>query len=235
MKSAPKAAVITFPGSNCDSDCVYGLEIMGFEVTALWHKDKPSLASYDLVVLPGGFSYGDYLRCGAIAALAPIQEQVHKHAEQGKLVLGICNGFQILCEMGLLPGGLVRNRKMKFLSTDVYLKVENEDSPWTSASQRGDIWKLPIAHGDGRFVCEEKELAGLKDKGQVLLRYCDSKGSVSTESNLNGATDAIAGIKNVRGNVFGLMPHPERATDLRSGDGRFIWKSILSTLGEKAV
>jgi phosphoribosylformylglycinamidine synthase subunit PurQ / glutaminase len=235
VKASPKAAVITFPGSNCDSDCVYALELMGFCVEQLWHKDKPDVSSFDLIVLPGGFSYGDYLRCGAIAALAPIQACVHDHAAKGKLVLGICNGFQILCEMKLLPGGLVRNEQMKFLSTDVDLRVENTTTPWTTAAKTGSVWNLPIAHGDGRFVCTPEELSSLKRQNQIVLRYCNASGQTPPESNLNGSTDAIAGITNARGNVFGLMPHPERATDLRSGHGRVLWQSILKSLGVNAV
>lgn len=236
MNTAPKAAVITFPGSNCDQDVIYALDLMGFKVGHYWHKDKPNLSTYDLVVLPGGFSYGDYLRCGAMAALAPIQDRVHEHVEKGKLLLGICNGFQILCEMKLLPGGLVRNREMKFLSTDIHLKVENYQTAWTNSSKEGQSWRIPIAHGDGRYVCTAPELEALKKNKQIVLRYTDDKGTTPPTAGYpyNGSTDAIAGVMNAKGNVFGLMPHPERATDLRSREGRYLWQSVLKHLGARS-
>ncbi len=215
------AAVITFPGSNCDEDVHYALKQNGFEVTALWHKDVPDLSPYKLVVLPGGFSYGDYLRTGAMAANSPIMQRVKDFAAKGGLVLGICNGFQILCESGLLPGVLVRNNTLKFICKDVPLKVEEVENPWMTQMKKGEALTYPIAHGDGRYIVEEATYTQMKQKGQIVLTY---------KSNPNGATHDIAGICNETKNVFGLMPHPERATDLRSKDGQKFWSSILSSL-----
>jgi phosphoribosylformylglycinamidine synthase len=225
-----KAAVITFPGSNCDDDVVYTLrELAKFEVTSLWHHDRPALGEYQLVVVPGGFSYGDYLRSGAMAALSPVMEKVKEYAGNGGKVLGICNGFQILCESRLLPGALVKNQGSKFLCQDVYLKVESTESPWTNQMKVGEVVQYPIAHGDGRYVCEI-EAKSVSDVDGVLLTYCDAKGKNTPESNPNGSQLAIAGIANQQRNVFGLMPHPERATDLRSQHGKKLWSSILSSL-----
>lgn len=218
-----KAAVITFPGSNCDDDCVFALRSLDFTVETLWHKDTPDLSGYQLVVLPGGFSYGDYLRCGAIAACSPIADSVRKYAEKGGMLLGICNGFQILCELGLVPGALAKNEKSTFVCNDVVTKVESAASPWTCESKEGELLKLPIAHGDGRYVVDEAEYATLKSRGQILLSYVE---------NPNGSTFSVAGVCNEAKNVFGLMPHPERATDLRSRDGMKIWKSIIRHLKE---
>lgn len=219
-----KAAVITFPGSNCDDDCIYALRGAEFTVDNLWHKDTPDLTVYDLVVLPGGFSYGDYLRCGAIASCSPIAESLHKYAAAGKLLLGICNGFQILCELRLVPGALAKNDHLKFVCRDVACKVETTSSPWTCEMKEGEVLSLPIAHGDGRFVVSDEEYTKLKANGQVLFSYVD---------NPNGSSHAIVGVCNEQKNVFGLMPHPERATDLRSRDGAKFWKSILRHLREK--
>lgn len=226
-----KAAVITFPGSNCDDDLIHALrEVGSFEVTPLWHKDQPHLAAFDLVALPGGFSFGDYLRCGAIASLSPIMDKVVEFASNGGLVIGICNGFQILCEVGLLPGALAKNEHLNFVCRDVFVRVEETHSPWTRCLKEGDVLRIPIAHGDGRFVVSDNEFARLKSKGQVLLSYCTEDGTVSPESNPNGSSHAIAGICNEAKNVFGLMPHPERASDLRGGDGMMIWGSVSETL-----
>ncbi len=225
-----KAAVITFPGSNCDDDVVFSLrEFAKFEVTNLWHLDRPALGDLSLVVVPGGFSYGDYLRSGAVAALSPIMESVKEYAAAGGLVLGICNGFQILCETKLLPGALAKNEDSKFHCKDVFLKVENNETPWTLAMTKGEILQFPIAHGDGRYVSgltvkNASELDGL------LLTYCDANGKVTKDSNPNGSDFAIAGITNRAKNVFGLMPHPERATDLRSHHGKKLWQSLLTHL-----
>ena len=222
MKSA---AVITFPGSNCDDDLVYTLaKTVGFKVERLWHKDRPSLEGYHLVALPGGFSYGDYLRCGAMAALSPIMEAVKSYAAGGGMVIGLCNGFQILCEVGLLPGALAKNEKLSFICRDVPLKVNTTDSPWTSEMKVGETVVFPIAHGDGRYVCTESDFQELQKNGQVILTYTD---------NPNGSSFAIAGICNREKNVFGLMPHPERASDLRSRDGMKIWSSVCKSLEAK--
>lgn len=226
----PQAAVVTYPGSNCDQDCVYALQVMGFEVRNLWHKESPDLKGLDLVVLPGGFSYGDYLRCGAMAAIAPIRQSIEAFAKDGGLVLGICNGFQILCEMQLLPGVLIRNKKMFFLGTDVSLRVENNKTPWTSATKEAQVLNIPIAHGEGRYHCSDREYNILEKNGQILLRYCTPEGKLTEESNLNGSIGSIAAVCNVEGNVMGLMPHPERATDLKTHDGKYFWQSILSKL-----
>jgi phosphoribosylformylglycinamidine synthase len=208
-----KSAVITFPGSNCDDDCIYTLKKNGFSVDNLWHKDLPDLSSYQLIVLPGGFSYGDYLRCGAMASVLPIIEKVKAFANKGGLVLGICNGFQILCETRLLPGALVRNKDQKFISADVDLVVSHNDNPWTNQFSVEQKISLPIAHGDGRFVFEEKDKANFI----TLLKY---------QNTPNGSQEDIAGICNLQKNVFGLMPHPERASDLKSKQGLKFWQSI---------
>ena len=218
-----KAAIIRFPGSNCDQDCELVLREQGFDASFVWHKDE-SAAGYDLIVLPGGFSYGDYLRCGAIARFSPIMKSVVEQAAKGVLVLGICNGFQILCESGLLPGALVRNRDLRFICEHVNLRVENTANPFLAASRVGDILNIPIAHGEGNYVCDDATLAQLKTEGRILLRY--------SGANPNGAKDDIAGICNAARNVFGLMPHPERACDplLGSTDGRIVFQSILAAL-----
>lgn len=210
-----KAAVLTFPGSNCDEDLRYALEISGFDVTNVWHKDRIALGDFQLVGVPGGFSFGDYLRCGAIASLSPILDSLKEFAGNGGKVIGICNGFQILCEAGLLPGSLAPNLSLKFVCKDVPLRVENPDTCWTRAVDTEIA--LPVAHGDGRYVADDQTVAALEERGGVLLRYLD---------NPNGSVGDIAGICNEQGNVFGLMPHPERATDLRTGQGAQIWKSV---------
>lgn len=218
-----KAAVITFPGSNCDDDAVYALErLCGFSVDKLWHKDAPSLADYSLVVVPGGFSYGDYLRCGAMAAVSNIMPGVRTFADNGGLVLGICNGFQIICEVGLVPGALVRNAGLEFRCHDVELQVAASNNPWFSESKVGDKVTYPIAHGEGRYVLSDAEYAKMVENGQIVLRYV---------KNPNGSLHDIAGVCNEKKNVFGLMPHPERASDLRSGDGMKLWNSVKSFLG----
>jgi len=222
-------AVLRFPGSNCDQDCVYALNaIPGASADYVWHKDS-SLAGFDAVVIPGGFSYGDYLRCGAIARFSPIMNSLKEFAASGGPVIGICNGFQILCESGLLPGALVRNRDLHFVCEHVSLRVERDDSLFTNAARTGQILNIPIAHGEGCYFADDETLDRLRANGQVLLRYCDAQGRPSVESNPNGSRDNIAGIRNEAGNVFGLMPHPERACDplLGSTDGLAIFESIL--------
>ncbi len=232
-RSAFKVAVITFPGSNCDDDCAYVLnKTCGFSVDRLWHKETPSLSHFQMVVLPGGFSYGDYLRCGAIASLSPIMDSVRNYANTGGMVLGICNGFQMLCEMGLLPGALVRNESGNFICKDVTLRVEVV-SPWTYKLKVGDLLDLPIAHGEGRYVVSSKEYEKMCSHNQIILRYVNADGEDSKISNPNGSQHSIAGICNEQGNIFGLMPHPERATDLGSMDGMKMWMSLLSTIEER--
>jgi len=224
-----KFAVLRFPGSNCDQDCVHALNaIPGASADYVWHKDT-SLAGFDAVVVPGGFSYGDYLRCGAIARFSPIMKAVQEFAASGAPVIGICNGFQILCESGLLPGALVRNRGLHFVCEHVSLRVERDDALFTKATRTGQILNIPIAHGEGCYFADDETLAGLNAHGQVLLRYCDENGNVSDAANPNGSRENIAAIRNRAGNIFGLMPHPERACDplLGSTDGLHIFQSIL--------
>jgi phosphoribosylformylglycinamidine synthase len=227
-----KAAVIRFPGSNCDQDCHLVLREHGVDVSYVWHKDT-SLAGYDLIVLPGGFSYGDYLRCGAIARFSPVMKSVKEAAAAGTLVLGICNGFQILCEAGLLPGALIRNRDLHFICEHRWLRVEDIANPFLHASQTGTLLHLPIAHGEGCYVADPATLAELNRDGRVLLRYTDESGGANDAGNPNGSAENIAGICNAARNVFGLMPHPERAADPRLGsvDGRVIFESVLAARG----
>jgi phosphoribosylformylglycinamidine synthase len=231
-----KAAVIRFPGSNCDQDCHLALREFGADVAYVWHKDT-ALDGFDLVVLPGGFSYGDYLRCGAIARFSPIMKAVTAHAERGGHVLGICNGFQILCEAHLLPGALIRNRDMRFICEHVNIRVENISNAFTNAALTGSVLNIPIAHGEGSYTADDETLRELNQNRQVLVRYVDATGAATPAANPNGSAENIAGICNRRGNVFGLMPHPERACDPRLGstDGRVIFQSILGTLGVKSA
>ena len=227
-----KAAVIRFPGSNCDQDCVLALREFGVETDFVWHKDE-SLADYDLIALPGGFSYGDYLRCGAIARFSPVMKAVREQAARGTLVLGICNGFQILCEAGLLPGALIRNRDLHFRCEHLHVRVEDVANPFLHEAQTGGLLRIPIAHGEGSYTADAATLAELNQTGRVLLRYTDAAGAATDAANPNGSAENIAGICNAARNVFGLMPHPERACDPRLGstDGRVIFQSILATLG----
>jgi phosphoribosylformylglycinamidine synthase subunit PurQ / glutaminase len=224
-----KFAVIRFPGSNCDQDCVHAINaIAGASADFVWHKDS-ALTGFDAVVLPGGFSYGDYLRCGAIARFSPIMKAVKAFAAEGGPVLGICNGFQILCESGLLPGALVRNRGLHFVCKHVPLRVELHDTKFTNAAWTGQILNIPIAHGEGCYFADDETLLRLRRNDQIVLRYCDLQGRASDEANPNGSRQNIAGIRNETGNVFGLMPHPERACDplLGSTDGLAIFHSLI--------
>lgn len=222
--------IITFPGSNCDDDTYLAItESLGADGVRLWHKDH-DLKGADVVVLPGGFSYGDYLRAGAIARFSPIMREVAEHARRGAPVLGICNGFQILCEAGLLPGALLRNESLHFASQWVTLRVENAETLFTNQYRAGQLLRLPIAHGDGRFTIDPDGLRRLEDGGQVVLRYVSPSGDTSAEANPNGAMDNIAGVVSEGGNIFGLMPHPERAVEdlLGSTDGLPLFESILA-------
>ena len=224
-----KFGVVTFPGSNCDQDMIYVLEtILGQEVINLWHKDT-SLQGVDFVVLPGGFSYGDYLRSGAIAKYSPIMEQVIAHGKKGGNILGVCNGFQILCETGLLPGALLHNNNQKFICKNVFLKPESASTLLTRGLDVDTAYKIPIAHGEGRYFASTKVIEELNEKDQVLFRYCDDSGQVSDSVNPNGSVDNIAGVCNSRRNIFGMMPHPERAADVELGntDGKLLFDSIL--------
>ena len=225
-----KFGVVTFPGSNCDQDMIYVLEtIMGQEVVRLWHKDT-DLKGVDFVVLPGGFSYGDYLRSGAIAKLSPIMTEVIKHANNGGYVLGICNGFQILTESGLLEGALLHNDNQKFICKNVYLKPDNNASAINKDLNTMKAYKIPIAHGEGRFYASQDVIERLENNNQVIFRYATNEAEVNNEVNPNGSINNIAGICNEKGNVFGMMPHPERAADgeLANMDGKSLFESILA-------
>src|SRR5450432_1740523 len=227
-----KFAIIQFPGSNCDQDCLAALRgIAGLKADYVWHKET-GLGDFDAIVLPGGFSYGDYLRCGAIARFSPIMRAVVEQARAGALVIGICNGFQILCEAGLLPGALVRNRSLRFVCDIVTTRVESADSPFTCGVRAGTLLRLPIGHGEGCFYADEGTLRDLNERQQVLLRYCDETGRVTPAANPNGSVESIAGICNRERNVFGLMPHPDRACEARLGssDGLTIFESMLRSL-----
>ncbi|MFN8545858.1 MAG: phosphoribosylformylglycinamidine synthase subunit PurQ [Candidatus Binatia bacterium] len=229
--------VVTFPGSNDDRDTLRVVErVLGDEAVGLWHKDE-ELKAVDCVILPGGFSYGDYLRCGALARFSPIMRAVRGFAETGGLVLGICNGFQILCEAGLLPGALVRNRSLRFVCDVVPVRVETADTPFTFGCAAGDILQLPIKHGEGCYVADEGTLAALEAGGQVVFRYCDRTGRTVAEANPNGSMASIAGICNARRNVLGLMPHPEHAVErlLGGDDGLKLFRSVQSWLGSRTV
>jgi phosphoribosylformylglycinamidine synthase I len=226
----PRIGVITFPGSLDDRDALSAIDLMGGEGVPLWHADA-DLRGVDGVILPGGFSYGDYLRCGAIARFAAVMDEVRAFAERGGPVLGICNGFQILCESGLLAGALIRNRSLRFLCRDVWLRVETSQSAVTSDLTAGETVEIPIKHGEGAFVARPEELARIADEGLVVFRYASRVGVVDDRHNPNGATDNIAGIRNGRGNVVGLMPHPEHAVDPDVGPtgGQALLASLLTS------
>lgn len=227
-----RAVVAVFPGTWSDRDCLYALERAGIEARRAWHRET-EISPDELVVLPGGFSYGDYLRCGAIARFSPIMTAVQRHAERGGLVIGICNGFQILCEAGLLPGVLMRNASLQFRCDDVHLVVEGRGSPFTQQIAEGRALRMPISHGEGNYFADASTLATLEDTGRVAFRYADASGAVTPEANPNGSLRNIAGVLNEDGNVLGMMPHPERACDPRLGgeDGNAIWRSVLQTVG----
>jgi phosphoribosylformylglycinamidine synthase len=241
-----KAAVIRFPGSNCDQDCYHVLKNdFGLETEYVWHKEA-SVEQFDLIVLPGGFSYGDYLRCGAIARFSPVMRSVAAEAERGKLVLGICNGFQILCEARLLPGALIRNRSLHFVCEHVQARVENMETAFSHAevaksdgklltARTGLLLRMPVAHGEGNYTADGETLRELNRNHQIVLRYADARGALTDEANPNGSAENIAGIMNRAGNVFGLMPHPERACDplLGSEDGKLIFQSVIESAGMK--
>lgn len=224
-----KFGVIVFPGSNCDRDVVWVTQgLLNQPTRMIWHEET-DISDLDVIVVPGGFSYGDYLRCGAIARFSPVMKATVEHAKLGKPVLGICNGFQVLTEAGLLPGALTRNAKLNFICDRIFLKVENNNSLWTSAYQKQEIIKLPIAHGEGRYYADNDTLAELEERGQILFRYCSSTGEINDSNNPNGSLNNIAGICNRQGNVLGMMPHPERASDpmLGNTDGIKLFESLL--------
>lgn len=228
-------AVLQFPGSNCDQDVVHVLKnVLGHSAWLAWHKDS-SLGNADAVIVPGGFSYGDYLRTGAIARFSPVMQAVQSFATQGGLVLGICNGFQILTEAGLLPGALVRNRSLQFRCEPVFLKTETSQSPFTGSIPSGKLLKVPIAHGEGCYFADPATLQQLQANNQILWRYVDASGQATEISNPNGSLDNIAGVCNAQRNIAGLMPHPERASEglLGSADGRLIFESLIKALEQK--
>ena len=225
-----KFGIVTFPGSNREIDASLAVtQGVGADVVHLWHKDH-DLQGADVIILPGGFSYGDYLRAGAIARFSPIMREVVEHARRGAPVLGICNGFQILCEARLLPGALLRNASLRFASQWVHLRVENADTLFTNAYEQGQLIRVPVAHGDGRYTAEADTLKSIEDRGQVAFRYVDRHGSPLPDANPNGSLNDIAGIVNDRGNILGLMPHPEDAVDplLGSTDGLGLFESLLA-------
>jgi phosphoribosylformylglycinamidine synthase len=232
-----KFGVIVFPGSNCDHDAYHVIsKHVGQPVSFIWHRET-DLSEYDALIIPGGFSYGDYLRVGALASFSPVMSSVKEFAARGGLVLGICNGFQILCESGLLPGALIRNRDLHFVCQHVRVRVENADTPFTNELRRSQILSMPVAHADGNYVCDDETLEELQREDRIIFRYCDAEGRTTPEANPNGARDSIAGISNRERNVVGLMPHPERACEdlLGSSDGRGLFHSLAATLASSAA
>ena len=224
-----KAAVVVFPGSNCDTDCYNVLkDVAKIPVEFVWHKEA-SLPKVDLVVLPGGFSYGDYLRTGAVARFSPAMEAVVKHAAEGRYVIGICNGFQILLEAGLLPGAMLRNKTLSFICKQTTIRCENNTSSYTRQIKKGGVLRIPIAHGEGNYYCDDETLKKLQGENRIAFRYCSATGEIADEFNPNGSRDHIAGILNEKGNILGMMPHPERSSEeiLSGVDGRKIWESLL--------
>jgi len=231
-----KFGIIVFPGSNCDHDAYHVIsKHVGQPVEFIWHRDT-ELNSFDAVIIPGGFSYGDYLRAGALARFSPVMEAVKKFAATGRLVLGICNGFQILCEAGLLPGALIRNRDLHFICEHVFVRVETSDTPFTNEMKQTSVLRIPIAHAEGNYVCDDATVKEMERDDRIVFRYCDADGSVTAAANPNGSRDNIAGICNSSRNVLGLMPHPERACEdlLGSSDGRDIFRSLAATLAAVA-
>ncbi len=232
-----KSAVLVFPGINRERDMARTLKMVsGREPAMVWHAETALPDGTDLVVLPGGFSYGDYLRCGAIAARAPIMDAVRTHAAAGGLVLGVCNGFQILCESGLLPGVLMRNKALKFICKDVYLRVERSDTPFTRGYNAGQVVRVPVAHGEGNYVADEETVRRLEGEGRVLYRYAAPDGSLDPAWNVNGAINSIAGVVNERGNVLGMMPHPENHVEASMGptDGRGLFAGLTDHFRQAA-
>ncbi len=229
-------AVLQFPASNCDQDAVHAVRLLGHAARYVWHKEH-SLGDADAVIVPGGFSYGDYLRCGAIARFSPVMQAVKQFADNGGLVLGVCNGFQVLTEAGLLPGALVRNRDLQFHCEHIFIKTVTPDSPFTGKIPPDKLLRVPIAHGEGCYFADAETLAKLRAGNQILWQYCDANGNLTDQSNPNGSLQNIAGICNERRNVAGLMPHPERACELALGsdDGKWIFESLFAALQNKAV
>jgi len=224
--------IVVFPGSNCDHDTLYVLKhVLGQESFFLWHKDH-DLKQADCIILPGGFSYGDYLRSGAIARFSPLMQEIKEFALSGGIVLGICNGFQVLLELGLLPGAMLRNKNLKFLCQNVHMRIENTETPFTNKGKPGQVLNIPIAHFDGNYYSDSHHLKKIIQNHQIILRYCDSEGRLNEESNINGSMEHTAGLINENNNVLGMMPHPERASEILLGscDGRIIFESIINYL-----
>jgi phosphoribosylformylglycinamidine synthase len=231
--SAVRFAVLVFPGSNCDHDAYHAAgHVMGQDARFVWHKED-SIGDADVVIVPGGFSYGDYLRSGAIARFSPVMKDVVRFANEGGLVLGVCNGFQVLCEAGLLPGALMRNASLRFGCKDVHLRVENAETPFTNAMAEGDVLSIPVAHGEGNYFADPETLDRLEANGQVVFRYATAEGAITDEANPNGSVRNIAGIVNEAGNVLGMMPHPERCVEALLGydDGARVFQSIINHVG----
>jgi phosphoribosylformylglycinamidine synthase len=231
-----KFAVLEFPGSNCDHDAVHVLgSVLKQKVDLVWHEQASLPKGVDCVVVPGGFSYGDYLRCGAVARFSPVMQAVQAHAKRGGLVWGICNGFQVLTESHLVPGALLRNKDLQFLCQDVYLRVERTDTHFTNRALLGQALRIPIAHGEGNYFCEPDTLKRMEDQRQIVFRYCDANGSLTDEANPNGSLGSIAGVLNAQGNVLGMMPHPERVSEEALGgtDGKVLFESALHALTTK--
>jgi phosphoribosylformylglycinamidine synthase len=232
-----KIGVLVFPGSNCDHDCQHVFQdVLGQKVEMIWHKET-TVSGLDGIIIPGGFSYGDYLRTGAIARFSPVMNAVKEFAENGGLVMGICNGFQILLEAGLLPGAMLRNRSLHFVCKDVHVRVENAATAFTGACQPGQVLTIPVAHAEGNYYTDPVTLAGLQANAQVVFRYCTSEGKVTAEANPNGSLDNIAGIRSAEGNVLGIMPHPERSAEelLGNADGRLVLMSMLESLKKRPL
>lgn len=224
-----KFGIVVFPGSNCDHDCYHVVKhVLGQEAEYIWHKDK-EIRGFDCLILPGGFSYGDYLRTGAIAKFSPVMNSIREFAERGGLVIGICNGFQILVESGLLPGALMRNKDLKFICENRYIRVESNDTPFTTLYKEGEVVRIPIAHADGNYFADDETLKRIQDNGQIMFRYCDADGNITENANPNGSLLNIAGICNEKRNVLGMMPHPERCSEdiLGNTDGKRIFESLL--------
>ena len=232
MEAAVRFAVVAFPGTWSDWDCIHALRDLGQQAERVWHREA-DLDGYDGVILPGGFSYGDHLRCGAIARFSPVMQAVSRLAERGRPVFGSCNGFQILCEAGMLPGALLRNHSLQFRCQPQYVRVERADNGFTAACEGGQVLQLPISHGEGAYHAAPDVLRELEETGRILFRYCDETGALSDDANPNGSLHDIAGVLNAQGNVLGMMPHPERASNPLLGgvDGNLLWRSIIERWG----
>lgn len=231
--TGPRVGILVFPGSNCDHDAYHAFKsVLGLETKFIWHKET-DLSGVDLILVPGGFSYGDYLRSGAIARFSPVMQEVIKFADKGGPVVGICNGFQILLEAGLLPGAMLHNKDLRFICKDVYIRLETTKTPFTSTLEKGTVYKIPISHGEGNYTIDPAGLQELKEHDQIVFRYCNAQGELTDQANVNGSVESIAGICNRGRNVMAMMPHPERAAEeiLGNADGKHILEAIAGQLG----